>query len=327
MTVAWTVRAVLCSLALLAPSSHVLDSPLPASSLSVRDAHGAWQVIWTAASSPTRWRGAPLLAFIPWRSGADGLRWGELTLAGSGESWRTRLVVAQLDPRRVRLRLDSAFTNARLPDWTIAHASPTSMLAVNAGQFESTIPWGWVVMDGHRWLPAQHGPLAPALMQDDAGLLRWIPGDSVALVAAGSHGVQWAFQSYPALLERDSVVYPLRADGRGVSVTHRDARAAICLSRDGSVMVALTRFDGFGQSFGFIPFGLTAPEMAGVMGQLGCSNAMLLDGGISAQLVVRNASGGSHRWPGIRAVPLALVAERKQLGQRAVSPWRLESPP
>lgn len=321
------VRALLCCLALRAPSSHTPASPLPASTLSVRDAYGAWHVIWTAASSRTSWRGAPLVAIIPWRDGADGLRWGELTLAGDGEGWRTRLVVAQLDPRRVRLRLDSAFTNDRHPDWTIARAAPTSVLAVNAGQFESTIPWGWVVIDGHRWLPAQHGPLAPALMQDDAGLLHWIPGDSVAQVASGSPRAQWAFQSYPALLERDSVVYPLRAAGRGVSVTHRDARAAICLAEHGTVIVALTRFDALGQSLGFIPLGLTAPEMAGVMGQLGCSNAMLLDGGISAQLLVRTASGRSYRWSGIRAVPLALVGERKQRGPRDRSPARSGFPP
>jgi len=303
-------RAVLVLLALLAPSTHVQDSPLPASSLSVRDSHGAWKIIWSAARSPTRWRGAPLLASVPWRGGADGLRWGEIILAGQGESWRTRLVVAQLDPRRMRLRLDSAFTSERLPDWTLARTPASSAMAVNAGQFESTIPWGWVVMDGHRWLPAQHGPLAPALMQDDHGILKWIPGDSVAQVAAGNDPVRWAFQSYPALLEGDSVVYPLRTDGRGVSVTHRDARAAICLTHDGSVIVALTRFDGLGRTFGFIPFGLTAPEMAAVMGELGCRDAMLLDGGISAQLLVRDASGRSHRWPGMRAVPLALLAER-----------------
>ena len=310
MTGTEMVRALLCCIAVLAPSSRMPDSPLPASSLSVRDDHGVWQVIWTAGTAPTSWSGAPLIARIPWQGGDNGLRWGELILAGDNESWRTRLVVARLDPSRVRLRLDSAFTSDRTPDWTIARASPRSMLAVNAGQFESTVPWGWVVMNGHRWLPAQHGPLAPALMQDETGTLRWIPGDSVALVAGAKRSVQWAFQSYPALLERDSIVYPLRADRRGVSVTHRDARAAICLTRDGNMIVALTRFDGLGESFGFIPFGLTAPEMAAVMGQLGCTNAMLLDGGISAQLLVRNPDGRNHRWAGIRAVPLALVAER-----------------
>ena len=132
--------------------------------------------------------------------------------------------------------------------------------------------------------------------------------------------MRWAFQSYPALLERDSVVYPLRADGRGVSVTHRDARAAICLAHDGHVIVALTRFDGLGRAFGFIPFGLTAPEMAAMMGELGCRDAMLLDGGISAQLLVRDASGESHRWPGIRAVPLALLADRRRQTVSLVPP-------
>ena len=34
-----------------------------------------------------------------------------------------------------------------------------------------------------------------------------------------------------------------------------------------------------------IPFGLTVPEMSAVMGALGATDAVLLDGGISAQLV------------------------------------------
>jgi hypothetical protein len=44
------------------------------------------------------------------------------------------------------------------------------------------------------------------------------------------------------------------------------------------------------------------------MGALGCSRAVMLDGGISSQLLVRDSTGGVQRWPGIRRVPLGLVA-------------------
>src|ERR1041385_6645590 len=57
-----------------------------------------------------------------------------------------------------------------------------------------------------------------------------------------------------------------------------------------------------------VPFGLTVPEIAGVMGALGAQHAMLLDGGISAQLTVTDSSGRARAWKGLRRVPLALVA-------------------
>jgi hypothetical protein len=47
---------------------------------------------------------------VAWRAGAAGIEYGELQLTGSGEAWRTRVVVARLDPRRVVLSLEAAFT-------------------------------------------------------------------------------------------------------------------------------------------------------------------------------------------------------------------------
>jgi hypothetical protein len=49
-------------------------------------------------------------------------------------------------------------------------------------------------------------------------------------------------------------------------------------------------------------------EMAELMKSLGCRRAMLLDGGISSQLAVRDSNGTLARWPNWRPVPLALVA-------------------
>jgi hypothetical protein len=70
----------------------------------------------------------------------------------------------------------------------------------------------------------------------------------------------------------------------------------------------LTRLDADVPGLDRIPFGLTVPEMAAVMGALGARQAMLLDGGISAQLALRDSLGVVRQWPGIRKVPLALVA-------------------
>jgi hypothetical protein len=80
------------------------------------------------------------------------------------------------------------------------------------------------------------------------------------------------------------------------------------LDTTGRLIVALTRFDALGPSFGSVPFGLTLPETALVMRALGAETAVALDGGISAQLLLRDAAGQMHRWPGLRPVPLGMSA-------------------
>jgi hypothetical protein len=77
-------------------------------------------------------------------------------------------------------------------------------------------------------------------------------------------------------------------------------------------VLAMTRFDALGPDLGFVPFGLTTPEMAAVMGALGARDAVMLDGGISAQVLLRTGvAGGEERWPGLRDVPLAMVLTRR----------------
>jgi exopolysaccharide biosynthesis protein len=116
-----------------------------------------------------------------------------------------------------------------------------------------------------------------------------------------------AFQSYPTLLVDGEIPLPLREAGKGVDLAHRDARLALGTLADGRVIAALTRFDALGQSLGRVPFGLTTPEMAAIMGALGCRQALLLDGGISGQLMVRESDGSTRMWIGSRSVPLGLV--------------------
>lgn len=292
-------------------SARVGRTPSPGSTLAVARG-GTWYRWWRSDSAPTRWSGAlqTVARAISWRPAAPGVDWGELRLAGTGEAWRVRAIVARLDPRQVRLRLDTAFRNGLLGvDWTIARAPAGAVLALNAGQFAGSLPWGWTVLNGRDLLPPGHGPLSLAVAIDSAGTVHWVPAAEIEAVRRALR-ILWAFQSYPVLLEGEGdVPRPLRAppsDG-GIDLTHRDARLAIGALHDGRILIVLTRFDGLDGTLDALPFGLTTPEMAAVMGALGCRTAVMLDGGISGQLLIRDTGGRTYRWPGLRHVPLGLV--------------------
>ena len=276
---------------------------LPPSRLAVREG-AAWREWWNSAAAPGRYRDslATLARRVHWRAGAAGTAWGELALAGVGEAWRTRVIVVRLDLRRVRLALDTAFADGNAA-WSLYRAGTSAVVAVNAGQFIRSMPWGWVMLDGAQFLKPSVAPLVSTLTVTAGGDVRLVHG-----TVPDSAGVRWAFQSYPTLLNAGTVPQPLRASGCGVDVAHRDARLALGLDADGRLLIAMTRFDAIGGALDRVPFGLTTPEMAAVMGALGATDAVLLDGGISAQLLVRDAAGAVHTWPGVRKVPLALVA-------------------
>ena len=134
-------------------------SPLPPSSMSVW-ANGSWREWWRSDAAPERWRGAhsTVAAAIEWRRASEGVEWGELRLAGVGEARRLRAVVVRIDPRLVTLRLDTAFSpRGERANWSLDAAREDAIVAVNAGQFIRTQPWGWVVLDGREYLAPGSG--------------------------------------------------------------------------------------------------------------------------------------------------------------------------
>jgi uncharacterized protein YigE (DUF2233 family) len=283
--------------------------PRPTDALAVRDG-GKWVTWWRGDAAPIRWKGeAPLARRVAWRPGEGGLEWGELQLSGASEAWRTRVVVVRLDPRRITLSLAPAFTDDR--GWTVREVDSTVALALDAGQFRGRSPWGWVVAGGKQWLSPQLAPLAGAVVVDANGRVRVVAPDRVEAERRAGAAVE-AFQSYPMLLQNGVVPAPLMQSGRGVDLGHRDARLALGVLEDGKVMIALTRFNVFGEALGRVPFGLTSPEMAAVMGALGCRDALLLDGGISGQLLVRDSGGSRRVWNGTRRVPMGLVGRARR---------------
>jgi uncharacterized protein YigE (DUF2233 family) len=272
--------------------------------LAIREA-GGWVTWWRSDAAPGHWGSeAPLESRVVWRPGAAGMAWGQVQLRGASEAWRTRVVLVRLDPRTVGLSLVPSFI--RNESWTVADADSAAVVALDAGQFRQSLPWGWVVSKGREILAPQHAPLAGAVVVEASGAVRIVAPDSLGAERIRGTARE-AFQSFPMLLQNGVVPAALRKPGSGVDLAHRDARLAIGTLADGHVIIALTRFDALGEALGRVPLGLTTPEMAAVMGALGCRHALLLDGGISGQLMVREAEGSVRSWPGTRSVPLGLV--------------------
>jgi hypothetical protein len=260
-----------------------------------------------AASAPRSPVHAPRLE---WVNAARGLDRAIVDVAGGGEGWRTRVVAVRIDPDIFSFRLRARLRGVD-PAWSIDRAPAGAVLAVNAGQFNGITPWGWLVMDGREIRPPGRGPLSTAIAWNRAGHVRWLGPEEIEGLRATGEIVE-AFQSYPTLLDwRGDIPRAIREPGLGVNVEHHDARLAVGTLADGSLVFAITRFYGLGPISPAVPLGLTLSEMAGVMRGLGCRRAVSLDGGVSAQLMMR-ANGRRQVWRGWRNVPLGLVAEPRE---------------
>jgi hypothetical protein len=263
-----------------------------------------------------------------WKEAHPGLEWTELNLSGRGEARRIRVIAVRLDPARFRLSLENGMApGGFLNVWTLDMVPSEAALALNAGMFAGDGAWGWVVHDGIEYRPPRSGPLARAVVVDSSGAVRLLDDEAVRAIRAvttdtavrADKAVREAFQSYPALLDHGelpamltygvaSTALTASSAPTAIDLTHRDARLALGLDEKGWLIVALTRFDVLGSSFGSIPFGLTIPETGLLMRALGAESAVALDGGISAQLLLRDVGGETHQWPGLRTVPLGLSA-------------------
>lgn len=269
---------------------------------------GQWVTWFNGAAPPSRWE-APLPVVadaVEWTAGAPGVEIGRLRLSGRGEAWRVGVVLVRIDPTKVRWRLQWGMRDEIAKEWAIERADTTALAAVNAGMFVGSGPFGWTVIDGVERHVYGSGALAPAFVVDSGGTASLVPAESLYFRTRAGN-VAMAFQSYPELLRGDgdvpALIQPATA---GIDVTHRDARLAIGQLRDGKWLIALTRFEGAGGALSFLPFGLTIPEMSALMGALGCTRAVSLDGGVSAQLAVRTVDGTPTRWRGLRKVALGL---------------------
>lgn len=233
---------------------------------------------------------------------ATGLRVADLeTRLANGQ--RNRIAVVDLDPAAWAFSLGVTTPAARrtAPDWLEADTS--LHLAVNTGLFAADgTPLGLLAVDGVRSRPPVAWLDAVVALED--GRLRLTDYGGARTLAPGAS----AFQSLPWLVRDGRVVFG--ASGRRLSRTHRDRRLTLCLMPDGLVRLVLSNYEVFGATAGPIPFGLTLPEQVTVAAALGCRDAVALDGGLSAQLVVRSGPRlvAMRGW---RRVPVMLLARTR----------------
>jgi hypothetical protein len=294
------------------PSDPVVEG----STLSVLH-EGRWVRWWSTKQSPASWP-APhptVIAALQWRPIHNGVAWAELRLAGDGIGRRVRVIAVRLDPTLVRFRLEGARDANGDPDWSVDRSPDSALVSFNAGQFANGRPWGWLVRNGRELQRPGTGSLSVGVAMDSGGAVHWLAASALSNREQRS-GMVEGFQSYPRLLAAGHVPEALRVAGSGVDLEHRDARLAFGQTADGTILIALTRFDGAGGLLDFVPFGLTTPEMAAVMGAIGARDAVMLDGGISSQLLIRDGTE-VHHWQGLRKVPMGLVVTPRKGGPDA----------
>jgi hypothetical protein len=265
------------------------------------------QGVSRAVILPADCRVAPRAAVMPdlkW-SGST-VKWSQWSVSLGARRIPARVIIVQFDPRTVSLALEVARRDNAVAPWSIDEAPADALIAFNAGQFTDDGPWGWVVHRGREWQAPGTGTLAGALIVDSSGSADIIDANDIVRMRESKRVVE-AVQSYPVLLTKNGILpSALCSDSEQVNREHRDTRLAIGVRADGSLIMAMTRYDGAGAIGDRLPIGPTTPEMAEIMRRVGAVRAMMLDGGLSAQLLVRH-DGKETRWPGLRSVPLALV--------------------
>jgi hypothetical protein len=256
----------------------------------------------TIASDAAVLRGA-----LRWQTLQAGLDLSEFTVEAGRLGVDIRVTVVRIDPELFAFSLvQHTRANRMTGAWNVDVAPAQAALALNAGQFKETGPWGWLLLEGQERRDPGYGPLSVGIAFDSAGCVRWIPFENLA-AARQDRSLRFAFQSYPALL-LDGRVPALATRARDVDQRHRDARLILAQDERGRLLFLLTRYDGLGRPAARVPIGLTLPESIVLIGSLGVRHAVMLDGGVSAQLLVRDQRGTARIWKGMRDVPLALIA-------------------
>lgn len=248
-----------------------------------------------------------LAAAIRWRTVRPGLEVAALDLRAGARALDVEATVVRVDGAHFRFALQHAVReNGMTGRWTIDSAGRDAALAMNAGQFKETGPWGWLVLQGEERRTPGRAPLGIGIRIDTAGRIRWVPPGGERRLRDDPETLD-AFQSFP-LLFFDRRVPPTLRDGAALRLAHRDARLVLGELDDGRLLVLLTRYAGLGAVAERVPIGLTTPETLTLVAALGARHAVMLDGGVSAQLLVRNVAGVELRRAGLRQVPLGIVA-------------------
>ncbi len=233
---------------------------------------------FTGRPSPSSWT-------TPWQTIAPGLSWGAFRRGP------VRVTVVRGERARWRLQVCDARKVSR-EGGTAAQICPRTGAAINASFFAADrSPIGWVVSGGKEVSPPYRGRTGYGVWQlllVKQGQVTFAP-----LRGAPPEGVEEAIQIVPRLL-REGKIQPLKQ-------TPAAPRAALGLDAKGHVFLAVAEGD------------LTLQEWARCLrDELGCRDALGLDGGPSAQLSVRGASTINRGSPTPVPILLQLVPSEER---------------
>jgi len=283
-----------------------ITSPLHAQIQLTAHVSGASYVL-SRKELPRRAEPHALTTALRWDTLQQGLELAEFTVEAGRLGADVRVIVIRAEPEHFDFTLEHHTKANRMTGaWTVDAAAADVAFAFNAGQFKETGPWGWLVMNGDERRDPGYGPLSLGIAFDSGGAVRWIPFGQLEN-SRRDRSIRFAFQSYPTLLV-DGRVPALPGRKELLDRHHRDARLILAADQSGRLVLLLTRYDGLGPATGRVPIGLTVPESIVLAAAMGARHAVMLDGGVSAQLLVRDGAGSTRTWKGMRAVPLALVA-------------------
>jgi hypothetical protein len=146
--------------------------------------NGSWVQWWQPDQAPTQWAKADprVDGAVRWTTVSHGVDRGALSIAGPGEAVRLRIILVRVDPRAVRIVLDAnARDDGTLRPWRVDATSVarSAVVALNAGQFTDSGPWGWIVHEGRTVRNPGIGTLAGgvAVLQDGRALV--LDADSI----------------------------------------------------------------------------------------------------------------------------------------------------
>lgn len=210
-----------------------------------------------------------------------------------------RAVYATVDLRDENLKLRSVGSNTRRQTTKEAYQEHEAILAINAGYFAATSSVSLLVSDGEVIAPGSKAPTRGAFgLVNGKPEITWTYGEKesgkvykypVPQKAAGAKtaipggGERWlpnqATGGGPVLLKNGKMNITSAEEGFGGSHLMRHPRTAIGYP-DAHTLVLMV-VDGRQSSSA----GVTLPELAQLMQQLGCQDALNLDGGGSSAMV------------------------------------------
>lgn len=224
-----------------------------------------------------------------WQQLLPGLELAELWLRRPPNLLAFRLLLVRADPAfwRPSVVFEENFAGNAVSAMAAHGAFP---VAINASYFSEDGPVGLLVQRGVRLRPASRRWAAHFFVSPE-GVPRVVNKKNADL-----RGVWEGVQGFPAVMSGGTTYPYLRYGGRGFDVGVVDRRSALCIHRNGALLLLATDT---------LTNGLALTELATVLGGLGCVDAMGLDGGTSTGLFV-HTSTRMESVPNLRPVPVII---------------------